>query len=83
MALWFDLLTFAIPLNLGTLEGSRIVVFKAIGCPQLLGMAFGVAVRAGQVFWACFGLVSYTIFTARSLVGGRTRSGELIRTEKP
>ncbi len=65
LSLWFDLLTFAIPLNLGTLEGSRIVVFKALGCPALLGMAYGVAVRVAQVFWACFGLVSYTLFTAR------------------
>ncbi len=65
LSLWFDLMTFAIPLNLGTLEGSRIIVFKSLGCPALLGMAFGVAVRVAQVFWACFGLVSYSLFTAR------------------
>jgi uncharacterized protein (TIRG00374 family) len=65
LSLWFDLLTFAIPLNLGTLEGSRIVTFKALGCPGLMGMAFGVAVRIAQVFWACFGLVSYGLFAIR------------------
>ena len=59
LSLWFDLLTFAIPLNLGTLEGSRIVVFRALGCPTLLGMAFGIALRLAQIFWACFGLVNY------------------------
>jgi len=71
LSLWFDLLTFAVPMNLGTLEGSRIVVFKALGCPALLGIAFGVSVRIAQVFWACFGLVSYALMT--SPAGGRFR----------
>jgi glycosyltransferase 2 family protein len=66
LALWFDLLTFAIPMNLGTLEGSRIVTFKALGCQALLGLTFGIAVRIAQVFWACFGLVSYSLFAAQS-----------------
>jgi hypothetical protein len=61
LSLWFDLLTFAIPLNLGTLEGSRIVALKAVGGDALLGMTFGVAIRVGQVFWACFGLASYSL----------------------
>jgi len=65
LALWFDLLTFAVPINLGTLEASRIVVLKVLGCQALLGMAFGVAIRAVQVFWACFGLVSYAFTTLR------------------
>ena len=64
LSLWFDLLTFAVPMNLGSLEGSRIVVFKALGCQALLGMTFGVAVRLAQVFWAGFGLVSYGFMTA-------------------
>jgi uncharacterized protein (TIRG00374 family) len=66
LSLWFDLLTFAIPLNLGTLEGSRIMVFQALGCQALLGMTFGVAVRIAQVFWACFGLLSYAVLTVRT-----------------
>lgn len=63
LALWFDLLTFAIPLNAGTLEGSRILAFKAVGGGALLGMTFGVATRIAQLFWACFGLVNYALFT--------------------
>jgi hypothetical protein len=63
LALWFDLLTFAVPINLGTLEGSRILVLKLLGCQALLGMTFGLAIRAAQVFWACFGLASYALFT--------------------
>lgn len=65
LALWFDLLTFAIPLNAGTLEGSRILALKAVGGGALLGMTFGVATRIAQLFWACFGLVNYALFTAR------------------
>ncbi len=75
LSLWFDLLTFAVPLNLGTLEGSRIVIFKALGCPALLGMAYGVAIRNAQVSWACYGLAGYGLFaagrSARAFAGAR------------
>jgi uncharacterized protein (TIRG00374 family) len=74
LSLWFDLLTFAVPLNLGTHEGSRIMVFQALGCSTLLGMTFGLAIRIAQVFWACFGLVSYGFFTAGTRGSGRTPS---------
>ena len=63
LSLWFDLLTFAVPLNLGTLEGSRILVLSALGCQALLGVAFGLAIRIAQVFWAFFGLASYSLMT--------------------
>jgi hypothetical protein len=59
LSLWFDLLTFAIPMNLGTLEGSRIVILKTLGCQALLGMTFGIAVRVAQLSWAGFGLICY------------------------
>src|SRR5262249_44279584 len=31
LVLWFDLITFAVPINLGTLEASRIVALKILG----------------------------------------------------
>ena len=65
LALWFDLLTFTVPINLGTLEASRIVILKVLGFQALLGMAFGMAIRAAQLFWAGFGLVSYAFLTFR------------------
>jgi uncharacterized protein (TIRG00374 family) len=77
LSLWFDLLTFAIPMNLGGLEGSRIVVLKALGCQALQGMAFGVAVRIAQLSWACFGLLSYAQLTA----GQRSSERELRNSE--
>jgi uncharacterized protein (TIRG00374 family) len=66
ISLWFDLVTFAIPLNLGALEGSRIVALKAIGNSVSIGMAFGVSIRITQLFWAGFGLVTYGFFTAEN-----------------
>jgi uncharacterized protein (TIRG00374 family) len=65
LALWFDLITFAVPINLGTLEASRIVALRVLGCQALMGMAFGMAIRAAQLFWACFGLASYGFLTFR------------------
>lgn len=61
LSLWFDLLTFAVPMNLGTLEASRMVAFKALGCQALLGMAFGLALRLVYLFWACLGLLNYAL----------------------
>ncbi len=61
LSLWFDLLTFAIPMNAGTLEGSRILAFKALGCQALMGMTFGVATRIVQLFWACTGMLCYAL----------------------
>jgi uncharacterized protein (TIRG00374 family) len=65
LGMWFDLLTFAVPLNLGTLEGSRVVVFKSIGYDAVSGMAYGVALRCAQLFWAGFGLVSYGLLVSK------------------
>ena len=55
LGMWFDLLTFAVPLNLGALEGTRIVAFKAIGYTALAGMTYGIVIRLSQIFWSGFG----------------------------
>jgi uncharacterized protein (TIRG00374 family) len=65
LSLWFDLLTFAVPLSLGTLEGSRILMFEAIGYQAIQGMTFGITVRLAQLFWAVFGLLSYAFLASR------------------
>ena len=59
LGMWFDMLTFAAPLNMGTLEGSRIVAFKAVGYGAVLGMTYGLALRLAQLSCVSFGLVSY------------------------
>jgi len=62
LCLWFDLLTFAIPLNLGAMEGSRMLALKQVGYTGLQGMTYGAALRIAQLFWAGFGLAGYGLF---------------------
>jgi hypothetical protein len=44
------------------LEGSRIVALKVAGGDAGMGMAFGVAVRLAQLFWAGAGLANYAFY---------------------
>ncbi|HTV38933.1 MAG TPA: lysylphosphatidylglycerol synthase domain-containing protein [Candidatus Sulfotelmatobacter sp.] len=62
LGMWFDLLTFAVPLNMGTLEGTRIVAFKAVGMGALTGMTYGIALRLAQLSVVSFGLANYLLF---------------------
>jgi hypothetical protein len=59
LGMWFDLLTFAVPMNVGTLEGTRIVALRAAGYSSLMGMTYGVALRLAQLFWSAVGLLLY------------------------
>jgi Lysylphosphatidylglycerol synthase TM region len=56
---WMDLLGFAIPVDVGILEGTRVVVFTLLGFPSSLGLTYGVAVRFEQIFWVGAGLLIY------------------------
>ena len=77
LTLWFDLMTFAVPMNLGTLEGGRILSLKAIGQDALTGMTFGVALRLMQLFWSAFGLINYAL-----LVSSGTAASGLVASEE-
>jgi len=81
LGMWFDLLTFAVPLNLGALEGSRIVALKAIGYSALLGMTYGVALRLAQLSCAAFGLVNYALLAAQT--ADQPGVGEPLTSESP
>jgi hypothetical protein len=59
LGMWFDLLTFAVPMNMGSLEGTRIVVFKAIGRNAAAGITYGLAIRLAQIAWSMLGLALY------------------------
>jgi uncharacterized protein (TIRG00374 family) len=65
LGMWFDLLTFAMPLGLGTLEGTRIIALEAVGYNALLGITYGVSLRLAQLFWAAAGLVNYVLLVSR------------------
>jgi uncharacterized protein (TIRG00374 family) len=65
LGMWFDLLTFAVPMNAGSLEGSRILSLRFLGYGSLLGMTYGIAIRLAQMFWSAVGLAFYGALTAR------------------
>ncbi len=71
LTMWIDLVTFAVPLNMGTLEGGRLLAFRAFGFGALPGITFGVVTRLAQLFWAGIGLVNYTL-----LITGPEPKGE-------
>jgi len=57
---WMDLLTFAIPFNIGVLEAMRVIALTVLDFPSTLGLTYGVALRLEQIFWAGMGLLIYT-----------------------
>jgi uncharacterized protein (TIRG00374 family) len=63
---WFDLLIFMVPLDLGVQEGSRVLALKAVGYTSVLGMAYAMALRLQQIFWAASGLLAYTLLSSGS-----------------
>ncbi len=56
---WLDLLSFALPYNIGILEATRVLVFNALGFQSALGLTFGIMLRLEQIFWAGIGLLIY------------------------
>ncbi len=60
---WFDLISFPVPASIGIQEGSRVLIFNALGLTKLQGLTFGLSLRIEQVFWALMGLVSYSVVT--------------------
>ncbi len=62
---WLDLLSFALPYNIGVLEATRIIVFKTLGFHSALGLTYGIALRLEQIFWAGIGLLIYTALLAK------------------
>jgi hypothetical protein len=82
LSMWFDLLTFIVPLNAGSLEGGRILTFRALGYSSLMGLTYGVALRLAQLFWAGLGLLLYGWESARG-TGPSLRSFRERRYCKP
>ncbi len=56
---WIDLVGFAIPSDIGVLEGTRVLVFKILGFSSTMGLTYGVTLRLLQIFWALAGLLIY------------------------
>ena len=74
IGMWFDLILFAVPTNVGVLEWSRVLTLKAVGGSASTGMTYGVAIRLAQLFWAGFGLVNYALLASASGRPSETRA---------
>ena len=72
LGMWFDLLTFAVPLNLGTLEGTRVLAFQSAGYTALIGMTYGLAQRLAQITWTVFGLACHALLARHSGAPAKT-----------
>jgi hypothetical protein len=66
---WMDLLGFAIPVDVGVLEGSRVVAFTLLGFSSSLGLTYGIAMRLQQIFWVGGGLLVYAMLLAEKRAG--------------
>jgi hypothetical protein len=56
---WFSLLSFAVPIDLGVMEATRVITFVIFGLQSSVGLAYGITLRLEQVFWAGVGLLIY------------------------
>lgn len=63
IGLWFDLVSFLIPMNIGSLEASRMFTFIAYGFRAVEGLTYGMLLRLAQIAWAVTGLVGYAFLT--------------------
>ncbi len=62
---WFNLLSFAVPIDLGVMEATRVLTFMIFGLPSSLGLAYGISLRLEQLFWAGTGLFMYAVLLSR------------------
>ncbi len=58
---WFNLLSFALPIDLGIMEATRVLAFLIFGLQSSLGLAYGITLRLEQIFWAGVGLLIYAV----------------------
>ncbi len=70
---WIDLVGFAIPTHVGVIEAGRVIVFKVMGFDSSLGLAFGLTLRAEQLFWAGVGLLIYVWYILKNSKKGNKR----------
>jgi hypothetical protein len=62
---WFSLLAFALPIDLGVMEATRVITFVIFGLQSSLGLTYGITLRLEQLFWAGVGLLIYAILALR------------------
>ena len=63
---WLDLISFAVPFNIGIFEATRVIAFNLVGLKSNLGLTYGIALRLEQIFWAGVGILIYAVFMINS-----------------
>ena len=61
---WFDVVSFAVPVDIGVQEATRVLAFKLVGLPTALGLTYGITRRLQQLFWAGIGLALYGLLVS-------------------
>jgi uncharacterized protein (TIRG00374 family) len=62
---WFDLIGFIVPAGVGVQEGSRVLIFTALGLAGIKGLTYGMVLRVQKAFWAGVGLACYALLTQK------------------
>ncbi len=62
---WFNLVTFAVPVDVGVQESVRVIAFRVLGFGSALGLAYGIVLRLEQLFWSGVGLMMYGVLVIR------------------
>ncbi len=62
---WFNLVTFALPVDIGVQETARVIIFSVLGFHSALGLTYGVTLRFQQLFWAGVGLAVYGVLVVK------------------
>ncbi len=62
---WFNLLSFALPVDLGVMEAARVISFVVFGLQASSGLTYGITLRLEQICWAGIGLLIYTILAVQ------------------
>jgi uncharacterized protein (TIRG00374 family) len=73
---WLDIVGFAIPMDIGVVEATRVIAFKALGFHSALGLTYGITIRLRHIFWAGVGLLIYL-----TLLGEKRGTGLLPEKE--
>ena len=65
LGIWFNLVTFALPVDFGVQETTRVIVFSILGFNSAAGLTYGITLRLEQLVWACAGLAVYVVLVRR------------------
>ncbi len=82
---WFNLVTFAVPVDVGVQESVRVIAFRLLGFGSALGLAYGIVLRLDQLFWSGVGLMMYGVLVIRmrqrTAPGDTGGSNDSLRTD--